>query len=137
MISDYGPGAFVIVCPPGGNLKKRAISIDTLPASAGGPDGFSPNRVNARSPTIWPTSCIAGRGGAVVADHVARELVKIGARIGPRTGIRWSPHMGSAPNHALRLTLKRRRGRVWGGSRAHPGNVGLKLSDRSWAATTD
>jgi hypothetical protein len=40
MISDYGPGAFVIVCTPGGNLEKRAISIDTLPGSAGGPDGF-------------------------------------------------------------------------------------------------
>jgi len=30
MISDYGPGAFVIVCTPGGNLEKRAISIDPV-----------------------------------------------------------------------------------------------------------
>ena len=35
--------------------------------------------------------------------------------------------MGSAPNHALRLTEKRRRSRVPGGSRAHPGNVGFKV----------
>ena len=33
------------------------------------------------------------------------------------------PHPGSAANHALRLTEKRRRSSVPGGSRAHPGNV--------------
>ena len=42
-----------------------------------------------------------------------------------RPGSGGPPHMGSAPNLALRLTEKRPRSRVPGGSRAHPGNVGL------------
>src|SRR4028119_1343019 len=49
-------------------------------------------------------------------------------RISLRPGFSGSPQLKSAPEHVSRLTGKRRRGRVSGGSRAHPGSVGFARS---------